>query len=63
MKMSNNYERIRSMTIEEMAEFICNMDACNCCKMRPTDGVICLSYQDEMCETGVKEYLESEVEE
>ena len=58
----NNYERIKNMTFEEMAEFICDIAASNCCNLRPTDGVICLAYQKGMCETGVKEYLESESE-
>ncbi len=58
MKMSNNYERIRSMTIEEMVKLIQDLmyEQCFCCIRK---NIYC---GDISCEKGIKEYLESESE-
>ena len=51
----NNYERIKNMTIDELAEFLCN----NECEQCAYKGFDC-GYD---CFIGVKQWLESEVEE
>ena len=49
-----NYERIKNMSVEEMAEFL--NEASNCCLV-PTD---CIT---ESCTECLKQWLESEVTE
>lgn len=57
-----NYDRIKQMSIEEMANFInndCN-GVCGCCVFRANTRC----YEDEdKCKLGIKEWLEQEVEE
>lgn len=60
--MMTNYDRIKAMSIEEMAYFI-NRDCdgvCNCCVFRRNEN--CYDNEDK-CEFGIKQWLESEVEE
>lgn len=58
-KKMTNYERIKNMTVEEMAEFInevttaFNCEFCAYCEDCPAD--------DNCCARGMKEWLESEV--
>ena len=59
-----NFERIKAMSIEEMAEFLTNIDTdiydeevfFSCCLGDNNDIEICDTYGD------IKEWLESEVE-
>lgn len=58
-----NYERIKNMSIEEMAEML---DFCKCkdfCIYAKTDDCIEKNGAIRNCEIGVMKYLESEVEE
>lgn len=52
-----NYEKIKSMSVEEMAEFMYENCLCACCPY--CDGGLC--HCD--CKDGHKKWLESEVEE
>lgn len=55
-----NYERIKEMSVEEMAEFL--LGDCDRCKQ---DSQYCLynRYPDELpCKAGALEWLNSEVE-
>lgn len=59
--MMNNYERIKQMSIEEMAEFFSRSD-CDVCIYNPeTSECDCCSDNLE-CYDGIKQWLESEVE-
>lgn len=54
-----NYEKIKAMSIEEMAEKILIMvETCVCC---PAMGTTCIRDDGKSCEQTVKEWLESEV--
>ena len=53
----NNYERIKNMTIEEMAECISKSSNCGKCTLADLD----LSCHCE-CFTGIKQWLLEEVE-
>ena len=54
-----NYERIKSMTIEEITELIARSDfSCDYCVVK--SGMNCGNIS---CDDGVRAYLESEVEE
>lgn len=57
-----NYEKIKSMSMEEMAAFIDTIDKhCQCCAHnRNIDGVCHVSL--DTCESGVSKWLESEAE-
>ena len=57
----NNYERIKQMTVEEMAENIkCN--ALNECKFcRHSDTCLATAYQRRRCLDGIKQWLLKEV--
>lgn len=52
-----NFDRIKAMSVEEMAEFLENMEygECYCCPYR---NKVC----PDTCKIGYKEFLESEVE-
>lgn len=50
-----NFERIKEMNIEEMAEFHSNNCDCTYCVCYPEPGPCSLS-----CKAGVKKWLESE---
>ena len=56
----NNYERIKAMSIEEMARFFASRlpKSCHLCTGQKMG---CL--REISCESGIKSYLESEVEE
>jgi hypothetical protein len=53
--MTTNYERIKNMTIEAIAELI---QECNLCKL--TEGQTC---ENTSCKQGITQFLEAEVEE
>ena len=62
----NNYERIKAMSIEEMAKYSSVFQRCSFCiastkenGMTITDGAICRKIT---CKEGIKQWLESEVE-
>lgn len=63
-----NFDRIKAMSVEEMAEFICTIQEapCHFCNYRK-DGVSiaeCLGgFDTNNCKKGVIERLESEVQE
>ena len=50
-----NYERIKNMSIDEMADYL--IDCCNC----PNDMFLCGS-KGSVSEKHIKQWLESEVE-
>ena len=52
-----NYDRIRNMSVDEMAEFINGRSPCDTCKLH--DGQTCANV---WCIQGVKQWLESEVD-
>lgn len=51
----NNFEKIKSMDIEEMGAFICSFSDCNCC--------LCDCEASELCSTKIIEWLKEEREE
>ena len=55
----NNYERIKNMSIDEMAELLNNQECETCCAY--ADSINCNGDND--CFTGIKQWLESEVRE
>lgn len=55
-----NGDKIRQMSNEELADFIHNKTSCNCCAFSDTDNGECLN---NLCEDGIKAYLDMEVEE
>lgn len=58
----NNYEKIKSMSLEEMAAFIDLIDKdCQCCASNRTSNGICRA--SGTCESGVSKWLKSEAEE
>ena len=54
----NNYERIKAMSIEEMAEFIDEL-GCTLCEKCKYEDNNCIPYEE--CVNGLKLWLESEV--
>ena len=53
-----NYEKIKNMSVEEMAEWLQGgINECNCCSYRLSFGC------PDTCIYGIKQWLESEVEE
>lgn len=55
----NNYEKIKSMTIDKMAEFLQDRSPCDIC-VCDFDDYKCMAIG---CKDGIKQWLESEVEE
>ncbi len=58
-----NYERIKGMSVEEMAKFInhCENAPCKCCNYK---GSLCGGGTNtEMCKNEISKWLNSEVEE
>ena len=55
-----NYERIKNMSVEEMAEALDVLTPCEHCKYNHKCGQ---GYPDRVCEQGIKQWLESEVTE
>lgn len=53
-----NYEHIKAMSVEEMAEFLCG-DCVHCAFW----GEACYRYTQMSCDEGVYKWLNSEVEE
>ena len=56
--MTTNYEKIKSMNIDEMTEFFTDRSACDTCTC-DLDENKCMAVG---CKKGVKQYLESECE-
>ena len=56
-KEITNYEKIKAMSIDEMAKIFAKNGYCEFCKLK--EAQTC----DMPCEQGVRQYLESEVEE
>jgi hypothetical protein len=54
-----NYERIKSMTVEEMADHLIFFNICNCC---PLVHMCHCSEEDLDCETQYKNWLRAESE-
>lgn len=54
----NNYERIKAMTLDEMAEFLDRKSNHECCYHHY--NVSCIGHD---CKDGIKQWLESESEE
>ena len=55
-----NYERIKNMSVEEMAEKISRgICGCECCVMKNTENAC----YDNECQSLIKRWLESESEE
>ena len=58
----NNFEKIKRMTVDEMAEFLCRHHNCKRLCAFYEDNNTCLDvYKD--CKEGIKQYLLQEVEE
>ena len=55
-----NYEKIKQMSVEELAEFL-NDTGCGWCSF--THGCSYPECGDECCKIGIRTFLESEVEE
>ena len=56
-----NYERIKNMSIEEMAQFINRTEAVPCCSCNYTGHSCGNGSEPEICISEIKKYLESEV--
>lgn len=55
-----NYERIKKMSLEEMAEYLADKGCCNLCSVGQKK---CLTFEvDCECSEAVQEWLESEVQ-
>ena len=54
----NNYEHIKTMSIEEMVELLMNRSACDTCYCDMEDNK-CMAVG---CKDGIKQWLESEEE-
>ena len=59
-KKLTNYERIKNMTIEEMAELLTFWECDNCCAYGEMED--CLA-DDKGCYNGIKKWLKNEVNE
>ena len=57
----NNYERIKNMSIDEMAEFIAHAE-CNCCVYEDRDECNIETDYEEDCINGIKQWLQQESE-
>ena len=60
--MMTNYDRIKAMSIEDMVRFIRDyvFGVCGCCIFSENEN--CYDNEDK-CKFGIKQWLESEVEE
>lgn len=59
--MTTNYERIKNMTVEEMAKLLRNCDDCyRICKMADKCDLLNKCFE---CEKGIKQWLQLESEE
>ena len=54
-----NYERIKNMSLDEMAKCISDVDNCILCELNSPE---CFEIDDFDCSAGVKKWLESEAE-
>lgn len=61
-KKQRQIDRIRSMSVEELARFINHIEnaPCSCCNHKDCDGD---STNHTKCHNGIKQWLETEVEE
>lgn len=57
--MTTNYQKIKSMSLDEMAELLAYMECDTCCVYG--DKTDCLEGSD--CFTGIKQWLQEESEE
>lgn len=59
-----NFERIKQMTVDELAKFIAtDLDGtCFCCNYSGHTDKCGDEYNEEVCKKGIMEWLESEVE-
>ena len=55
----NNFEKIKAINIDEMAEFLLDRACCDSCKCNLDDNK-CMAVG---CREGIKQWLESEVRE
>lgn len=53
-----NYERIKHMSVDELADFLCDNECCYMCAFCDR-----LCKVDEECHEGISEWLKQEVEE
>lgn len=62
-----NEERIKAMSIGELAKFINEMQICSCCinqkRIKDSISCKCKQFSQENCENGIVEWLKQEVEE
>lgn len=64
-----NIERIRKMSVSELAELLMNNDGCSCCvnyNNLPVNAPLthqCYGCDDEIAKSGIMQWLLSEVEE
>lgn len=58
----NNFEKIKRMTVDEMAEFLSKQDNFKCLCVFYEDYNTCLDVCKD-CKDGIKQYLLQEVEE
>ena len=56
----NNYERIKQMSVEDMAEFITNLSIHRCCYY---DNTVQCTGLESQCQDGIKQWLLAECEE
>ena len=54
----NNFEKIKNMTLDEMAEEIAGLNYCNCCVCRFQSK----KCQKTFCHDGIKQWLQQESE-
>lgn len=55
-----NYDRIRNMSLEEMAEFLCDNFECDICPAHSAN--YCTIKSSQICSMAMEKYLESEVD-
>lgn len=69
LKKKTNYDRIKEMTVDEMAEFLEEVSSCQCSVICSENSGKCdyanLTFEDrvEYCHRNIKQWLESEEEE
>lgn len=58
--MTTNYEKIKNMTVEELAEFFHKTNACFYCIYEGLEETEC--DESEGCLSGIKQWLQAEAE-
>ena len=63
-KPITNFDRIKAMSVEEMAEYICGIQEapCHCCHYQKETASCGGGYDTSICRAGVVKMLESEVQ-